>query len=56
MTYADQPPAEPLRQTLEQIRRRHRPDDLDERLCREGCACGWPCDTYEAADYALAAT
>ena len=52
----DREAADPLRQTLEQIRRRHRPDDLDERLCREGCACGWPCDTYEAADYALAAT
>ena len=53
MTYADQPPAEPLRQALEQIRRRHRPDDPDVTRCREGCAVAWPCDTYELADYTL---
>ena len=44
-----------VQETLEQIRRLHRPDEPDGRLCREGCAAGWPCDSYELADYTLAA-
>ena len=38
---------------LSVIRQVHRPADVDDRLCAEGCAGRWPCTTRLEADHAL---
>lgn len=42
-----------LRDALSSIRQDHRPSDMDDRLCAEGCNGRWPCVTRLEADHAL---
>ncbi len=43
-----------LEAALDVIRDIHRPSDVDDRLCAEGCGGGWPCTSRVEADSVLA--